>query len=157
MLRVEFITGGLTYALPARDVVEVLPRVALRTVQAAPPGVVGLFTYRGTVVPVVDTAFLLGGAPCPELLGNRILVIRLSRSDGSARDTGGADRLVGVLVEGVLGVASDAVTEQRSLDLRAAPWLGPVYASPAGLVQLFVAGEVLPGAVIDALLGSETP
>ncbi len=148
MLRVEFITGGLTYALPARDVVEVLPRVALRTVQAAPPSVAGLFTYRGTIVPVVDTALLLGGAPCPELLGNRILVIRLSRPEG------GADRLVGVLVEGVLGVASDAVTEQRSLDLRAAPWLGPVYASPAGLVQLFVAGEVLPEAVIDALLGS---
>lgn len=148
MLRVEFITSGLTYALPARDVVEVLPRVAIRTVQAAPPGVVGLFTYRGTVVPVVDSALLLGGAACPELLGNRILVIRLSRSEV------GPLRLVGVLVEGVLGVASDAVTEQRSLDLAAAPWLGPVYASPAGLVQLFVAGEVLPGAVIDALLGS---
>jgi hypothetical protein len=62
--------------------------------------------------------------------------------------------VVGVLVEGVLGVASNAVTEQRSLDLAAAPWLGPVYASPAGLVQLFVAEEVFPAAVLDALLGS---
>ncbi len=148
MLRVEFIAGGLTYALPARDVVEVLPRVSLRAVQAAPPGVAGLFTCRGTVVPVVDAALLVCGSPCPELLGNRILVIRLSGSES------GADRLVGVLVERVLGVASDAVTEQRSLELADAPWLGPVYASPAGLVQLFVAREVLPGAVIDALLGS---
>lgn len=78
MLVVELFAGEGRYALPARRIVEVLPRLELRPLPLAPPEVAGLFNYRGRVVPVIDLAMVLTRKPCPPRLANRILVVTLA-------------------------------------------------------------------------------
>lgn len=52
--------GGDVYALPFADVVEVIPMPAVTVVPGSPSGVLGLLNLRGQVVPLLDTARLLG-------------------------------------------------------------------------------------------------
>src|SRR5690606_32186615 len=63
MLFLLFELDGDRYALPARDVVEVLPLVALKQIPDAPPGVAGVMDYRGHAVPVLDLSALVAGRP----------------------------------------------------------------------------------------------
>src|SRR5918997_3595908 len=52
--------GADRYALELIDVREVVPEPLLTPLPDAPPGVLGLVNVRGDVVPVLDTAALLG-------------------------------------------------------------------------------------------------
>ena len=68
MLLLTFRAGESLYAVDARQVVEVLPRVGLRAIPHSPEYLVGLLSYRGQVVPVVDFNTLIGHidpAPLP--------------------------------------------------------------------------------------------
>ena len=56
---------GDWYALELATVREVLPRPPLTPVPGAPPALQGLFNLRGTIVPLLDTAALLGVASAP--------------------------------------------------------------------------------------------
>ena len=53
------------YALELVDVREVLPTPAVAPLPGAPPHLLGLFNLRGEVVPLFDTALLLGLAAGP--------------------------------------------------------------------------------------------
>jgi purine-binding chemotaxis protein CheW len=53
------------YALPMRDLQEVVPTPLVTRVPAAPGTVRGLFNVRGQIVPLLDTAALLGLGPMP--------------------------------------------------------------------------------------------
>ena len=64
------------YALPARDVVEVLPLVALKRVPRAHAGVAGVMEYRGQAVPVIDLCALVVGRAAARRVSTRILVVR---------------------------------------------------------------------------------
>lgn len=55
--------GGDVYALPFTDVIEVLPTPDVTVVPGSPPSVLGLLNLRGQVVPMLDTARLLGLPP----------------------------------------------------------------------------------------------
>ncbi len=81
------------YALPAKDVTEVIPRVALRPVPLAPPCVMGRFAYRGQTMPVVDLGVLLRGTPSRDRMSTRIVVMAIAREEER--------RLVGFLAEKV--------------------------------------------------------
>ncbi len=63
MLFILFQLGSDRYALPAGQVAEVLPLVALKALLGAPAGVAGLIDYRGTAVPVIDLSALALGRP----------------------------------------------------------------------------------------------
>jgi purine-binding chemotaxis protein CheW len=52
--------AGDAYALRLEDVREVVPRPALAPLPGAPSSVLGVMNLRGDVVPVLDTAALLG-------------------------------------------------------------------------------------------------
>jgi chemotaxis signal transduction protein len=56
----EFGLDGSRYAVPLPRVLEVLPRVWLTPLPAAPPHVGGIFAYRGELAVVVDPAVRLG-------------------------------------------------------------------------------------------------
>ncbi|HLX08259.1 MAG TPA: chemotaxis protein CheW [Thermoanaerobaculia bacterium] len=57
--------GAVDFALPAAQVVEVLPAVAPRPVPGAPAPLLGLLAWRGEALPVVDLALAIGLAPAP--------------------------------------------------------------------------------------------
>ncbi len=72
--------GADVYAVPVGWVREVVPAPALTPLVTAPPAVLGLFNLRGQIVPLLDTAALLGlGA-----VGTVAFVVVLQSGDGLA-------------------------------------------------------------------------
>ena len=67
--------GSRCCAFPLEDVVETLRPLPIEPVDNMPPGILGLATIRGLMVPIVDLAFLFGGQrnPCP----SRFVLLRL--------------------------------------------------------------------------------
>jgi chemotaxis signal transduction protein len=59
--------GADRYGIELTDVREVVPEPRLTPVPGAPAGVLGVVNLRGEVVPVLDTAQLLGLAPLGRL------------------------------------------------------------------------------------------
>lgn len=130
MLFLLFQLGPDRYALPARDIVEVLPLVALKTLPRAAPGVAGLVNFRGAAVPVIDLSALALGQPAQSRVSTRLLVVRYAPPRGG---------------EHLLGLVAERATEtlQRTpedfqptgVDQGIARWLGPVVRDPRGLIQ----------------------
>ena len=149
MLVLTFRVDAVVYAVPVRQVIEVVPRVALRAVPHAPACWLGLLHYRGSALPVLDLGLLMGRSACVDRLDTRILVV------GSAE--GGGQRL-GLLAEQVnelIEVSPDRLA-LPSPRMRAAPYLTEVYETEAGLLQLIDPGQIAVGAV-DALEGTVAP
>lgn len=146
MLRIVFRVKDESYGVPAGRVVEVIPRVLLRPVAASPPGIAGLFVYRGTVTPVVDLSLLIAGEPCPDRLSSRIIVLALR-----SRATNGR-RLVGLLAEGVTAITMESGDVQASLLIPGARYLGDVARMGDRLVQLIEPEALIPDELYPVLL-----
>lgn len=139
MLALAFRAGNAQLALPAREIVEVLPRVPLREPTLAPPAVVGLLPFRGTLTPVVDLCLLVAGRAAAPQLGTRIIVVRIG--------SGSRARLVGLLAEDVSELIEAGATTP-GLTLPEQPWLGEHLREQAGLPQLVDTAELLPEALV---------
>ena len=131
MLVLTFRVDHILYAVPVNQVIEVVPRVNLRLIPHAPECFLGLLHYRGTAVPVIDLGLLMGRAACGDRLDTRILLVHHSGSGGSV------DRL-GLLAEQVndLVEVDDNRMAMRSPLVLSAPYLGQVYETETGLLQL---------------------
>lgn len=57
--------GSDLYAVPIDRIEEVVASPTLTRLVTAPPHVLGLFNLRGQIVPLIDTAALLGGPAAP--------------------------------------------------------------------------------------------
>jgi chemotaxis-related protein WspB len=86
--------GNIRFAVDARTVIEVVPRVQLHPTPAGTSGLAGLLRYRGTIVPVIDLGQALAGEPTPARLSARILVARCGLLP--------VDQVVGFIVEQVM-------------------------------------------------------
>jgi chemotaxis-related protein WspB len=146
MLFILFQLGRDRYALDAAQVAEVLPLMELKAIPHAPPGVAGAFNYRGAPVPVIDLSEIALGRPARPRLSTRLLLVHYP-------DATGAPRQLGLIAERATetlrcepadfvpsGVASDG-----------APYLGPVFASPRGLIQWIELNQLLPASMRDVL------
>jgi chemotaxis-related protein WspB len=96
MLLLLFQLGDDRYALDARQVAEVLPLVTITRIPHAPPGVAGVFNYRGAPVPAIDLSQLTIGRPAHARLSTRLVVVHYP--DGS-----GNTRLLGLVAEKATG------------------------------------------------------
>ncbi len=149
MLLLMFRAADELYAVDAKCVVEVVPRVALRALPHAQGFVAGVFPYRGRVVPVIDVGLMLGGAGARPLLSTRIIV-----ADVSARNQLSVHRL-GLIAEQVSGV-SRFEQEQKvaeSMAWEQAPYLGAMFQAEDGLVQVINVDRILTDSLRDALFG----
>lgn len=137
MLILTFQAGNEAFGVDTRHVIEVTPWVELRPIPHAPAHVVGLCHYRGTVVPVVDVARLLGGAGSEPRLNTRIIL---------AKRPAGNQGLLGLLTERVRDVkrVSESDLLPAPLAVAGAPYLGPLVQTDNGLVQLLVIEQILP-------------
>jgi chemotaxis-related protein WspB len=149
-----FALGSDRYALPARDVTEVLPLVALKEIPGAPNGIAGLMDYRGTPVPVVDLNALALGRPAARRVSTRLLIVRYTAPSGG-------ERALGLLAEHATEMTTRAPEDFKPAGVDGAEtrYLGPVASDPRGLIQrvdvaellndelravLFTAGEQIP-------------
>jgi chemotaxis-related protein WspB len=143
MLFLIFQIGADRYALDARQVVEVLPPLAVKRIPLAPSSVAGLIDYHGQAVPLVDIGRMATGRAAQARLSTRIVLVDYPhpRGDGAR----GGTRLLALLAERVTETLSrDPADFQPSglvpVDAR---WLGPVAADARGLVQRVQLGDLL--------------
>ena len=138
MLFLLFQIGTDRYAIDARQVVEVLPPLAVKRIPLAPSSVTGLIDYHGQAVPLVDLGRLATGRATRSRLSTRIVLVDYP-------DPRGGTRLLGLLAERVTETLSrDAADFQPSgLTPADARWLGPVASDLHGLVQWVQLGELL--------------
>jgi chemotaxis-related protein WspB len=146
MLALAFRAGASPLAVAVRQVVEVLPRMPLREPTLAPPAVVGLLPYRGTLTPVVDLCQIAAGRPAARELGTRIILVEIG--EGTQR------RLLGLLAEDV-GELLPMRNTVAGLRLSEAPWLGAHIAEHPDLPQLVEPAEILPEALMRLFVSAE--
>jgi chemotaxis-related protein WspB len=146
MLVLMFRVAEVAYAVAVKRVVEVVPRVALREVPHAPDFLAGLLRYRGGAVPVVDLGLLMGGRACVDRLDTRIILV-----DGGVHG-GSGPGFLGLIAERVEDVL--AIDEGRravaGLEIAGAPYLGTVFETDDGLLQLVEPGKILGGLSVEA-------
>jgi len=145
MLVLTFRVAEVPYGVAVGRVVEVVPRVALRALPHAPAHLSGLLRYRGDAIPVVDLAVLMGSRACPDRLDTRIILV----DAGDGRRLG----LVAERVEDVLAV-DETRRAPGGAEVRDAPYLGAVYETVDGLLQLVEPSRIPTGpATIGAGVG----
>jgi chemotaxis-related protein WspB len=146
MLFLLFQLGKDRYALDAAQVAEVLPLVELKRIPQAPPGVAGMFNFRGCTVPVIDLSELTLGRPSRQLLSTRIALVNYPTDAGPVR-------LLGIMVEH----ATETIKRQPSdfsdtgVAVDSAPYLGPVTQDERGLIQWIEVRKLLPAALQELL------
>jgi chemotaxis-related protein WspB len=139
-----FELDGGRFALSAGQVIEVLPFLEIRALPQAPPGVAGIFDFRGIPVPVVDLSLTALGRPARRHFSTRIVVVR------TADDT---SRPLGLIAE----KATSTIRRERSdfvdsgVTSTTAPYLGPIASDERGLIQLIEPTKLLPADVRRAL------
>jgi chemotaxis-related protein WspB len=144
-----FEASGAWYGLDIRQVVEVIPAIALRRVARAPAWLGGVCQHRGAVTPVVDTVTLLTGAAVHARFSTRIVIAKYSGASG-------AERHVGLQVERATDTLAvdEASLQPAGVQLPDARYLGPVVRWGDRLVQVIRVEELLPDSV-RALLGAD--
>ena len=146
MLLLVFHLDEDRYALEGREVVEVVPGVALKAVPHAPDCVAGLFNYRGTIVPVIDLCRLTRGTPCATHLATRIVLVEFPDSRGAAC-------ILGLMAERVTEAAEVQAADFKAPGIRVegAPYLGDVVADEQGMIQRIHVERLLPSPLRDSL------
>jgi chemotaxis-related protein WspB len=160
MLMLVFRLGADRYALDANEIVEVLPRVPLKTVPGAPLWVAGLFNYRGRTVPVIDLASLALGRPSSHHMSTRTILVHYpSTMDDEARGEPAArPHVLGVLAEHANRTLrrDPADFHATGVGSSSAPYLGPVATDADGLLQWIRVPDLLPPEVRTSLFTAET-
>jgi len=153
MLFLVFQLGHERYALEASRIVEVLPLVSLKRLPQAPPGVAGVFNYRGLPVPAIDLSELTIGQSAQERLSTRIIIVNYP-------DAVGRKHLLGLIAEYATELLRKEPKEFSDPGVRigGAPYLGPVLMDADGrtiqwlLEQRLLSEPVEKGLFSDALL-----
>jgi purine-binding chemotaxis protein CheW len=104
---VVFELDGREFALPLREVAEILRMVAITPVPEVPRWVVGVINLRGRVIPVIDLRRRLGFEPREPGLNTPILVV-----EQEARKLG----LIADAVRDVLALPNDALEPPDGAD-----------------------------------------
>lgn len=150
MQLLTFSIAGQPYAIEARLVIEVLPLVPARPIPQVPDYVLGIFTYRGDLVPLVDLGRRIGAGPPAARLSTRVIVVEFHPDDVEQP----ARRVrLGIVAENVIAIrgAEEAEASLPSLQLPSAPYLGRVLRLGGGTVQLIDVARLLPEPLLDGL------
>jgi chemotaxis-related protein WspB len=132
MLLVLFQVGSERCAMDAQRVVEVIPLVALKKLPHLPPGVAGVFLYRGRPVPALDLCQLSLGRPAAEHFSTRILIVNHSNAAGT-------EQFLGLIAERVTETMRREPRELTAPDPAGNPAAPGTFLMDArGVIQLLV-------------------
>jgi len=88
VLYAQFFVDEDRYVISAKDVVEIIPVVALKKVPMLPDYAAGLMNYHGCQVPVIDFCHLLLNRACRKKLSTRIILVTRSENTGESMTLG---------------------------------------------------------------------
>lgn len=130
MLFLLFQIGKDRYGLETGQVVEIVPRVGLKKIPQAPPGVAGLCDYHGTLVPVIDLSEMAADRASSPSLSTRIILVNYP-IDAEEK------HLLGLMAEQVTEAIriDPAAFNDSGVDVPEASYLGPVTRDVRGIVQ----------------------
>jgi chemotaxis-related protein WspB len=145
MMGLEFWIAGQRYALPCRDVLEVVPLPELRTLPGAPPHVGGVFVHRGAHTPVIDLVALVTGVPARRLFSTRVMLVEVR------------GRRIGLAAERITDTIAidEASLEAPSVHVEGAPWLGRMFHRGATVTQLVEPNALVAGDLEALLFGRD--
>lgn len=134
LLFLLFTLGEQRFALPAREVVEVLPLVPLKAIPQAPAWVGGVFAYRGQVVPVIDVRQLALGSPAVRRTSTRLVLVQYR-----------PDQCLGLVLEHASETLRCDPAQFKPYGLHNADtaYLGPIREDERGLLQWITVAELL--------------
>ena len=152
MLLLLFQIGDTRYALDTAAVLEIVPRVALRPVLGAPPGVAGLLDYHAAPVPVLDLSALATGQPAATRFSTRLILVQTAAEAG-------ARAVVGLLAERATTLLQRQPADfvRTGLHGAGAPFLGPVTTDAEGFIHRVQVESLLTGPVRALLAPEATP
>jgi len=130
VLYLRFQIGDDNYALPARELEDLVHRLPCKKIPQAPAWVDGLAQYRGKSIPVIDLCQLAEGKKAKRQLGTRMMVMNLSHHNQSRTLALVAEQITTTLHHSELNF------KENSLQPEHAPWLGKVAYIDQQLIQL---------------------
>lgn len=129
MLMLLFYVGNDLYAIESSHVVEVIPRVPLRTVHHAPDYVAGLFNYRGKIVSVIDLCYLISNKSSRLCLSTRMIIVSYPNQDNELQ-------YLGLIAEKITETLNQPKTAFVDAGVRIqAPYLGGMLINEKGIIQ----------------------
>lgn len=151
MLFLVFEIAGQRYAIDTGQVVEVLPLVEWRGMPGVVPAVRGVFSFHGTLVPLLDMTMLAFGKPAELHRDTRIALVQYpTQSSGS--------RMLGILLEKATGLLRRNDDEFEAAPIQSgALYAGRVATDEEGIVQRIELRELVPDEVWSALDGETAP
>jgi len=137
-LLILFQADDQRFAISAKHIVEITPLVELINVPKTRPYISGLFNYRGTSIPVIDTNMLLFNKPSSLNICTRIIV--LSNSEERS------PKYVGLIAEKVnktinaefSDISNHTLTEEHDA------YLGKIFNDHDGEIQILDVEKLLP-------------
>jgi len=153
MQLLTFSVSGEPYAIESRRVIEVLPRVPARPLPRMPDYLLGVFTYRGTLVPLVDLASRLGVEAPPARLSTRVIVVEFAPTSAPSL----VIRL-GLVAENVVAIhtSEEAEASLPPIHGRETGYLDRLLRIRGRTVQLIDICRLLPGDLLAGLLPATT-
>lgn len=142
-LHLQFQLGEDRYALPAREVVEVLPLRRLKQLPEAPDWVAGLFEHRGRMTPVIDLSRRVLGRTALARSSTRLVLVRFDAQLGAESP------VLGLILEqatDTLRLPADAF-KPSGLEAGMPDYLGPVQRDGCGVIQRIEVAGLLDDAV----------
>jgi chemotaxis-related protein WspB len=152
MQLLTFTVAGQDYAIESRRVIEVLPLVPGRPIPCMPSYVLGVFTYRGSLVPLVDLGRRLAGSSPEPRLSTRVVVVEFVPP---AMPDHAPVRL-GLIAGNVITIrpAGASDTMLPALALPDAPFLGAILQVAGRTVQVVRIEHLLPADLVAGLYPS---
>ena len=146
MQLLTFKACGHAYAIDSKAVVEVLPQVPVRAMPRLPDYIVGMFNYRGKMIPVVDLTRRLSDRFAAERLSTRVIVVEYGIPEGHVDSPRFRQVRMGLMAEDVISTQSskDADTAFPTMHLEIAPFLGRIVRLNGETIQVVIVEKLLP-------------
>jgi chemotaxis-related protein WspB len=133
------------YAIPAKEIVEVVDLVHFTKIPQTPGYIKGLMNYRGKVLPVIDLPFLFLKRDFKPMLSTRIILMNYK---------------VKKRIE-IIGVVAENITETLNFDknsikksgikLDTLPYLGKVISNNNEIIHILEITKILPKELKNSL------
>ena len=155
--------GDQSYAIEAHCVVEVLPMVPVRSVPRLPPYVLGMISYRGRLIPVIDLARRLTEEFAKRRLSTRVIVVEFTRRANHETEPPDGKIRMGLVAENMVSTSrsEEGDTVFSGMHLESAPYLGRILRLNGRTVHLLTVEHLLPTDLMAGLFTSgaepETP
>lgn len=157
MQLLTFEVAGENYAVESAKVVEVLPLVPTRPIPHMPDYLLGVFTYRGRFLPLVDLGRLIAGEPPAARLSTRVIVVEVRPGghdpEEETEEAGPQPVRFGFVAENVVtihSIAEDAPAAATK-PLATEPYLGRLIRLDGRTLQMLLPEHLLPAKLVAGL------